>query len=145
MSAQLNEQVLGYIETTGQALGIALKMAEANEAQKAESAEKVAKLADLLKQAGLVDDHETEKAAGQLANPSQALDILQNVLTHYHGELKQAQAKVASVTMGGGVSDEAGDPAVARYEKQSNYTGHRRGNDELAPSDMAILSLLERR
>ena len=67
---------------------------------------------------------------------------MHNVIDHYSTELSQARAKVASATIGEGVSSEK--RASSSTEKYANYVGRVRGSDdEPADSDKALLSLID--
>jgi hypothetical protein len=137
MDNNINEKALKYVEATSKALGVAMKMAEDRQVSEKEAAEKVPSLVELLKKAGLIDEADEKRASAQLANQSQSLDILSNVLNHFQGELKEAQAKVASATLGSGVSEKA-----ASAEKNANYVGQRRGFGDDRESDQAMLRLI---
>ena len=67
MANNLTEKVLSYIETSGEALGVAIKLAESQELAK----EKVTGLISSLKTAGLIEDHQEKEASAQLVDPSQ--------------------------------------------------------------------------
>ena len=138
-----NLKVLDFIETASKIGEVSLKIAEAAAAEKSAVAGKVEKLARLLSTAGLIDDHEVKQAATQLANPSSALDILENVIDEFNGQLKEARAKIASVNLGESAQD-APNMSKSSFDKYANYAGARRGHGELAPSDQALLALLDR-
>jgi CTP-dependent riboflavin kinase len=137
--SNFNEKVLNYIETTGKAIKVALDLVQQEKAASAEE-QNVATAVEKLEQAGLIDSHESKQASAQLANPNEALDILANVIEHYSSQLKDANAKVASATIGEGV----GETATPQTEKYANYVGRRRGSDEgPSASDQALLSLID--
>ena len=137
MANNLTEKVLSYIETSGEALGVAIKLAESQELAK----EKVTGLISSLKTAGLIEDHQEKEASAQLVDPNQALDILSNVIDHYQGQLKESNAKTASLSIGEGDQDSS---PVAQTSKHANFAGYRRGSDDApAQSDEALLRLID--
>ena len=142
-TTDFNTQALNYVETTGKALGVALKIAEAYEQDQKGAGEKIGSAVDLLKKAGLVDEDESKRAEAQLGNHAQTLDILTNVLDHFEGERKDAQAKSASENLGSAVDDPA-SPRHSGRQKNANYVGKRRGfEDGPTESDRALLSLVD--
>lgn len=133
-AADLHKLALNYVETTGKALGVALKLAEADDTTKTASAERIPRIVSLLKQAKLIDDHEVKEAEQQLASPAQALDVLADVLTFY----SQRGEKAAHV-LGSGESATQDTPVV----KQANYVGARNGfNSQLSESDASLMKFL---
>jgi|TARA_R110000765_G_scaffold375251_2_gene465860 hypothetical protein len=137
--SNLNEKVLNYIETTGKAIKVALDLVQTG---RGADASKVASAVEKLENANLIDINEVKQASAQLADHGEALDVLHNVIDHYSSELKGAQAKVASATIGEGVSSEK--RASSSTEKYANYVGRVRGSDdEPADSDKALLSLID--
>jgi len=143
MSADINVKTLDFVSTANKALGVAMKMAEDVEATQVKVASKVPATVASLKRAGLIDDGDEKRAAEQLSNAVQSLDILNNVLDHYQGQLKDAQAKVASATMGEGVADADSNGKSRNHQKNANYTGYRRGLGEKSASDEALLRLID--
>ena len=136
--SNLNEKVLNYIETTGKAIKVALDLA--HEGQGAD-ASKVADAVGKLERANLIDSNEVKAASAQLTSHGETLDILHNVIDHYSTELQDAQAKVASATVGEVSSEKQ---ASSRTEKYANFVGRIRGHDdEPAESDKAMLSLID--
>lgn len=136
--SNLNEKVLNYIETTGKAIKVALDLVQHGGVP---DATKVASAAEKLERANLIDDNEVKQASAQLANHGETLDILHNVIDHYSTELKSAQAKVASATVGEVSSEKQ---ASSRTEKNANYVGRIRGSDDgPSESDRAMLRLID--
>ena len=136
--SNLNEKVLNYIETTGKAIKVALDLVPHGGGA---DATKVASAAEKLERANLIDDNEIKQASAQLANHGETLDILHNVIDHYSTELKHAQAKVASATVGEVSSEKQ---ASSRTEKNANYIGRIRGSDDgPSESDQAMLRLID--
>ena len=142
MSNYTNAKTLDYVTTTNKALGVALKVAESVEATQKEAADKVPGLVTQLKQAGLIDEGDEKRASDQLLSGPQSLDILGNVLGHFQGQLKDAQAKVASATIGEGVDSDNGSSATG-HQKNANYVGYRRGLGETSEADNALLKLID--
>lgn len=136
--SNLNEKVLNYIETTGKAIKVALDLVHQGGVA---DATKVASAAEKLERASLIDGNEIKQASAQLANHGETLDILHNVIDHYSTELKQAQATVASATIGEGSSEKQ---ASSRTVKNANYVGRIRGSDDgPSESDQALLRLID--
>lgn len=135
--SNLNEKVLNYIETTGKAIKVALDLVQNGGGA---DATKVASAAELLERANLIDENEVKQASSQLANHGETLDILHNVIDHYSTELKQAQAKVASATVG----EVSSEKQASSTEKYANYVGRIRGSDDgPSESDRAMLRLID--
>lgn len=140
---ELNEAVLSYVETTGKALGVALKIAEEKDTSAEAAGEKIAGLITKLRDAKLIDDASVKRAEDQLADPAKALDILGNVVDHYQDAEKQASAKQASQELGSGVSETSSHSNG--HQKNANYVGRRRGYGEgPSESDAALLRLIDR-
>lgn len=137
--SNLNEKVLNYIETTGKAIKVALDLVQEG---RSADASKVAETVEKLERANLIDSNEVKQARAQLADHSESLDVLHNVIDHYSTELRGAQAKVASATVGEVAGGER--QSSSRTEKYANFVGRIRGHDdEPAESDKALLSLID--
>ena len=141
MSNDINAKFLNYVETSAKAMDLAEKIASNVNTEQKSAEDKVPAAQDLLKRAGLIDEDQEKAAAVQLSDHGQTLDILSNVLKHYQGEIKEAQAKVASATMGAGVD---GVDRRTSQEKNANYVGRRRGLGENSPADASLLALIDR-
>jgi hypothetical protein len=138
-NSEFYKMTLDFVDTTSKVLKIATDIASAQSADTRSVNEKAAAMAKVLANASLIDGHETKLAEAQLRNPVQALDVLKNVVDHYAGQLKEANAKLASATLG---SVDA--PAkTASMKKTSNYVGARRGEGQVSESDQALLRLLK--
>jgi hypothetical protein len=142
MSIDINEKTLSYVETTGKALGVALKMAEVHDANEKAATDKIGGVSSKLRAVGLVDSDDTEKAASQLGDHAQTLDILANVVDHYEGKLKESMSKEASASLGSGSEDSETSTGTG-HTKNANYVGRRRGwDDGPSESDRALLRLI---
>ena len=136
--AKINAKTLDYVEVTGKALGAALKLAETVDAEKAAAATVAKQAQDRLLSVGLIDEHEVKFASEKLGNHAEALKVLNNVVDHYEKQLKEAEAKFASASLGSGVSDKS-----ASHDKYANYPGYRRGDsDGLSEADQALMRLV---
>jgi len=129
---------VNYTRVTNQALGLAVKIAAATQHEKKAARDRIPSLVELLKEAGLIDEHQVKAASAQLDDHSEALGILANVIQRYEGELKEARAKQASADLGSPTND-AGEAVLTGNQKNANYAGYRRGDDD--PLDEASRAL----
>jgi hypothetical protein len=132
---------LDFVDTTTKILKIASQLANEKAASDKAVAEKLPGAVQSLKSAELIDSHEVKRAESQLRNPAEALEVLKNVVGHYREQLKTAEAKVASATLGS--ADMASKTASTGFKKNANYVGKRRGDaDGLSEADAALARLL---
>ena len=140
----INQEMLSFVEVSGQAMKVALEAADRQDAAEKAASDKIESVVSALKKATLIDANdevEIKKASAQLTDHGTALDILVNVVDHYEGQQKEAQAKQASANLGGADTDD-GQPKMDKY---ANYVGRRRGIDDgPAESDKALLGLIGR-
>lgn len=111
----------------------------ARKSQKIASTEKVSSIAKLLVDAKLIDDTMVKRAQENLTNPDKTLDIVRNIVEHYQGALKEANAKIASATLGVADNSKSASTPTTKY---SNYVGRRRGEGEIAASDEPLRRLI---
>jgi hypothetical protein len=132
---------LDFVDKTTQILKIASELAAEKEASDKAVNAKIAGTVQTLKSAQLIDAHETKLAEAQLRNPAEALAVLSNVVSHYREQIKSAEAKLASGSIG--TADVGSKTASAGMKKNANYVGKRRGSaDGLSESDAALARLL---
>lgn len=139
-TAEFYKTTLDFVDTTTKILKIASELSEKQASTEKAVGEKAAHAVKLLKSAELIDDHDTKRAEAQLKNPAQALDVLKNVVEHYRGQLKSAEAKLAGATLG---TADTAETKTASLNKNANYVGRRRGtSDGPSEADQALLRLL---
>lgn len=135
------KMTLDFVDKTTQVMKIAAELAAEKQATDKAINEKLPGTVQTLKSASLIDAHEVKVAESQLRNPAEALAVLSNVVNHYREQIKSAEAKLASATIG--TADVASKSASASMKKHANYVGKRRGSaDGLSDSDAALARLL---
>lgn len=140
--AEFYKKTLDFVTTTAKALKVASDLATKSASAEKAVNEKLASVVQVLKDAKLIDGHQTKQAESQLRNPAQALEILTNVVSHYREEVKQAQAKVVS-TATGASEGPATKSASTEMKKNANYVGKRRGySDAPSEADEALMRLV---
>ena len=138
MSSKIPGLAVNYTRVTNQALGLAVKLAAGMQQEKKAALDLVPSAVALLKERGLIDEHQTKMASTQLGDHSETIGILMNVINNYEDQLKTANAKVASANLGK-PADSAGESNARGHAKNANYAGYRRGDDD--PVDEATRTL----
>lgn len=140
-TTEFYQTTLNFVDTTSKILKIAAAVAEKQAATEKAVAPKAAEAAQLLKSAELIDSHEVKRAEAQLRDPVKSLEVLRNVVDHFRGQLKSAEAKLASSSLG--VAEMPATKTESGFKKNANYVGKRRGlGDGPSASDQALLRLL---
>lgn len=143
-TVEFYKATLDFVDTTTHILKIAADLATEKEASDKAVNEKLSATVQSLKAAELIDAHEVKRAEAQLKNPAEALAVLTNVVGHYREQLKTAEAKLASGSLG--TADVGSKTAGVKMNKNANYVGKRRGSaDGLSESDAALARLLDGR
>jgi len=141
--SDINGLALQYVEASSDVMQLATKVARDAHNARQKALDKVASVVGQLKKAGLVDSHEEKLASTQLADPSSALDVLNNVVVEY----SKLQAKAASVDFGRSEKTTNTDavPNGSCHHKNANYVGYQRGVGEVSARDRALLALIDKR
>lgn len=131
--------VIDYVQSSSQALSVADKLLAKTAAEKKAASDLAVQVVPLMKELGLIEPSQVKEAEAQLGDHGKAVGILRNVLDAYKQAMKDENAKRASLNLGEGVKDHS-QPGK---EKQANYVGRRRGDDDApAPSDRRMLALI---
>lgn len=141
MSSKIPAAAVQFVKVANQALGTAIGLVQqANEEKKA-AQELIPAIVEHLKKSGWIDAHQTKMAATQLGNHGEALGILLNCLQQAQTEIKEAQARAASSNLGR-PDDDANSSVLNGNQKNANYLGYRRGDDD--PLDEATRAMAAR-
>lgn len=134
------KETLNFVDVATKLIKLSSTLAKKQTATAGAVKEKSASVAKLLVSTELIDSHQVKQAESQLSDPAKALDVLRNVVDHFQTKIKEANAKVASATLGTADSNSS----VGSSKKQSNYLGRRRGSEDgPTESDQALLRLLK--
>jgi len=137
MNKEISAQVVEYIETTGQALALATKLASVGAEERRQVAAIAPGLAAQLKQAGVIKAHEEKRASELLQQPQRALEIFSNTLQRTQSEKTASADRLGSPA---GSRSVAGDTITANTNP--NYFGRRPVSGEKRASDEALLRLI---
>lgn len=151
MEGQLTVQSLGALEASGRAIKAAADFVDEVDQEKQAAAALMGPAVDLLKEAQLIEDNETQFALTKLASHDGAIEVVKNLASHI-GSLKAAyERKLAAAGQGTSLSEKAAGTEggssdfVTTGKLASNsapIVGRRAGLGERRPSDVAMLQSL---
>lgn len=124
-----NAKMLDYIETTGEALAVSEKLAQAEIARQEKVASIVPQAIDKLVEAKLVTVDEKQAAADMLSTHEGALNVIENLADYVRKQSIKHASEIQE--QGVGVTDSSARPTASN---DSLYVGRRRGNDEQSPA-----------
>lgn len=137
MSQNITQKTVEFTKVASRALALASKLVGEKTANDKSVADNATKVANALKTAGLIDEHEVKQATAELSNHNDALSVLFNVVREF-ANAKHAAVKTASSTdIGKPVG--AADPTGAKVVKQSSYVGQRLGTGQYSEAEMRLI------
>lgn len=137
MSSQtdIKATTLKYAEVSGRALHLADQLLTEQSQKDAAAKSLIPNAVNDLIRSGLIGTGDEKIATDKLSSHSETLKVLGNIVAHYRE--KEAEAvKVASTSMGKGVSDTHSKPVNA------NFVGRRLGQGEKSAADEHLLRLI---
>lgn len=97
---KLAQQMVGFVQTTSQALGLALTMAKQAHVAKQAASEVIPQVVDKLVSSGLIAESLRKEATKQLADHANALEVLENAVCVMEDRLKAAQQQITALNTG---------------------------------------------
>lgn len=143
MQTQTAIEAVEFVETAGQALAAAEKLATAVSQDAKKISAMVPQHVDMLKTAGLITEQEKQAATDQLSTHEGALITVANLCAILSEKSAEYERKLAMA--GGGRSvDHDSAPRKKQADAGSNYSdggyvGRRRGLGERSEADMALI------
>jgi hypothetical protein len=97
---KLAQQMVGYIEVTGKALGVATAAVKEAHIAKQAAGDIVPKVVDRMVQCGLIPEAARKQASSELGNHADSLEIMLNVMDEMNTRVKASDAKIAALNNG---------------------------------------------
>lgn len=128
MAITTDEKSLSYLETSGQALASAQKLAQSVDAEKSAAAVLSPGLTNSMLSAGLLEEHDKSAAMEKMATHDGSLELLGNLLSYLGNQKEAYQKKLAAVDRGVSIDDsEKSASATPTKKLNPNYLGQRTG------------------
>lgn len=105
--------MVGFIDKTGQALGLAQDLVKNAESEKKAASQLIPDLVAQLKEAKLISASHEKLATQELGNHANALEILANVVTVMSDRVKEAAANRVALVQGELVPDNSGNKSAS--------------------------------